>query len=333
MLVGIYIGIAIMGAIVAVVTGLSAPGCASKTNTARTLAPAMPREKVTAAPARPNRPVSLIAGIKKRLNWWQRRIHKKKVIVSASPPPIDASEELPTTGGTAIPKPDAAASDLLENMPPLPLGRERLAPASATEEPDVNVPDAPVAPALKMTIEETTEGPEPEPDVLDIAPVAVDSAVPDEELAVMAASELDVTDSSPGEPTPEVVPFAAAGEAETETALPELTAIELPLTVQNDQQISEEESEMNMSDDNVVEPVEVTAEDQSPEELEGTGEPSDEKDQKRPSSGNSIFDLFTEEIAEESETSKFAATLDDVDIHDLLKEAQNFKNKLGGTQG
>lgn len=334
MLVGIYIGIAIMGAIAAAVSCLSAPGAASKKNTPRTLAPAMPREKVTTAPVKPDRPASLIAGIKKRLNWWQRRIHNKKIIISSSPPPsIDASEELPKADGTATPEPNAAAPDLLENMPPLPLDRERLAPASATEESAVNIPDAPVTPAPEMTIEKTTEETDPAPAVPDITPVAVDSAVPDEERAVTAVSELYVTDSSPVEPTPEMVPFAAASEAETETTLPELAAIELPLEVQNNQQISEEEPEMNMSDGNMVEPVEATAEDQSPEESEGTGEPSDEKDQKRPSSGKSIFDLFTDEVAEESEISKFAATLDDVDVHDLLNEAQDFKNKLGGTQG
>jgi len=44
-----------------------------------------------------------------------------------------------------------------------------------------------------------------------------------------------------------------------------------------------------------------------------------------------MFSLFTEVTVEESGVSKLAETMEEVDVHGLLEDAQNFKNQLRGS--
>ena len=65
---------------------------------------------------------------------------------------------------------------------------------------------------------------------------------------------------------------------------------------------------------------------------EGAGEQNkapENAPQKEPSIGGGAFDLFKEEIIEDSNVGRFAAALDDVDAHDLLDEAHNLMNLFG----
>ncbi len=60
---------------------------------------------------------------------------------------------------------------------------------------------------------------------------------------------------------------------------------------------------------------------------------SDSKSQEQPATKDTVFDLFRDEVVEENNTSKLAAALNNVDIHDLLEEAQNLRNQLRGAVG
>ncbi len=55
-------------------------------------------------------------------------------------------------------------------------------------------------------------------------------------------------------------------------------------------------------------------------------EPADNQKSKT----DNLFDMFKDEIGEESEVSKFAANLDDIDAHDLLEQSQSLINYLSG---
>ena len=82
----------------------------------------------------------------------------------------------------------------------------------------------------------------------------------------------------------------------------------------------------------------VFAQDESDSEIESTeeqleGQASDEESQGQPKTEDTVLNLFTDEIVEESNISKFAAALDNVDVHDLLEEAQKLKNQLRGARG
>lgn len=80
------------------------------------------------------------------------------------------------------------------------------------------------------------------------------------------------------------------------------------------------------------------ANDEKPEHVEHDNseelnEASDDEKGEQPTTEDAVFDLFKGEIGEESKISKFAATLNDVDIHDLLNEAQSLINHLRGSRG
>ena len=64
-------------------------------------------------------------------------------------------------------------------------------------------------------------------------------------------------------------------------------------------------------------------------------EASDNKNQQQqqPATKDTVFDLFRDEVVEENNTSKLAAALNNVDVHDLLEEAQNLRNQLRGAVG
>ncbi len=53
-------------------------------------------------------------------------------------------------------------------------------------------------------------------------------------------------------------------------------------------------------------------------------------DENAQSKSDDLFDMFKDELAVESEASKFAANLDDIDVHDLLEESQSLINYLSG---
>lgn len=49
---------------------------------------------------------------------------------------------------------------------------------------------------------------------------------------------------------------------------------------------------------------------------------------EKPEGGSDVFSLFSEEDEEENEVSKFASNLDQVDVNNLLKEAENIQKYL-----
>ena len=69
----------------------------------------------------------------------------------------------------------------------------------------------------------------------------------------------------------------------------------------------------------------------SPEKPEEASESDDSDVQKQKPEGGDMFSLFTEVAVEESGASKLAETLEEVDVHGLLEDAQNFKNQLRGS--
>lgn len=46
-----------------------------------------------------------------------------------------------------------------------------------------------------------------------------------------------------------------------------------------------------------------------------------------------LLDMFKDEIVEETEAGKFASTLEDIDVHDLLEQSQSLINYLSGNGG
>lgn len=65
-----------------------------------------------------------------------------------------------------------------------------------------------------------------------------------------------------------------------------------------------------------------------PDELEGLD--SDDEDKGKPGGKNGVLDLFSTEIAEETGVSRFAESLEDVDIGKLLTDAQSLSRQLKG---
>ncbi|MEE8413138.1 MAG: hypothetical protein V3R96_01170, partial [Dehalococcoidales bacterium] len=61
--------------------------------------------------------------------------------------------------------------------------------------------------------------------------------------------------------------------------------------------------------------------------------PEEEPSATQPAKSNDLFDMFKDEMTEESEATKFAKNLEDIDAHDLLEEAQNLINYLSGYGG
>lgn len=119
---------------------------------------------------------------------------------------------------------------------------------------------------------------------------------------------------------------------------PEINAVPLSLdqAVPSVEPAGQEEPEVNTLDTSPAEPAE-SSQDQSQEEpelIEGEAEEpaSDSESQKQPKTEDSVFDLFKDEIVEESDISKLAVTLNNVDAHDVLEEAQNLINQLRGAR-
>lgn len=103
---------------------------------------------------------------------------------------------------------------------------------------------------------------------------------------------------------------------------------------------NEEESGVDMPDTIPAEESAESTQDQPQEELEpAEGEPeemdeiSDDEYQEQPKDKDAVLELFTGELAEESEVSKFAASLNNIDVHNLLEEAQDLINQLRGGRG
>ncbi len=74
----------------------------------------------------------------------------------------------------------------------------------------------------------------------------------------------------------------------------------------------------------------------APEEIEiPVQEPPSEESpaDNQKSKTDDLFDMFKDETGEESEVSKFAANLDDINAHDLLEQSQNLINYLSGNGG
>lgn len=93
-----------------------------------------------------------------------------------------------------------------------------------------------------------------------------------------------------------------------------------------------EKDSLNAIDDLPVEEAE-PGQDPPPEEAEipvqelsAEEAPADNQQSKT----DDLFDMFKDEMAEESEVSKFAANLDDIDAHDLLEQSQSLINYLSG---
>ena len=68
-------------------------------------------------------------------------------------------------------------------------------------------------------------------------------------------------------------------------------------------------------------------------ELEELNETSDNGSQKQKTTTGDLSDLFTDEFVEEDDVSKLAKSLNDVDVHDLIREGRNLVNELKGTKG
>lgn len=102
---------------------------------------------------------------------------------------------------------------------------------------------------------------------------------------------------------------------------------------------NEEETEVNMINNFPAESAESTRgwpqEELEPVEYkpEETDEAPDNEYQEQVKTKDDVFDLFTAEMVEESDVNKFAATLNNVDVYDLLKEAQSLTNRLRGAPG
>jgi len=99
--------------------------------------------------------------------------------------------------------------------------------------------------------------------------------------------------------------------------------------------INEEEPEANMIDSYTAESAQLTQEQLEPteDEPEEMDEASDNDYQEQPTKEDAVLDLFADEIVEESNISRFAESLDNIDAHDLLEEAQTLMNRLRGGRG
>ena len=115
-----------------------------------------------------------------------------------------------------------------------------------------------------------------------------------------------------------------ADEPESEGNMVDTAPVEPEQGLSNVAPVSEPETEVNMTDSS---PAELAKSNQEPlpEGLE-RAEPESEEEykapdnepQEQPEAKKDVIDMFMDEMVEESETSKFASTLDNVDVHDLL---------------
>lgn len=72
------------------------------------------------------------------------------------------------------------------------------------------------------------------------------------------------------------------------------------------------------------------SDDESEEGPESTSDGAGGESKKQPAGQDAMFDLFTAQVDEDSNIGKLAASLDDVDIGDIMGDAQDLVRKLGG---
>ena len=134
------------------------------------------------------------------------------------------------------------------------------------------------------------------------------------------------------------LPAVQEAVAEEPASDKQATAIEpdaSPALSSSDQEVSGEESDGEAAESEVIStsPAETDeiSQNQLVEEVESTGidkaekaeEVSENENPSPPKPKDSIFDMFTEEAIEESESSKLAAKLDNTDASDILSEARD----------
>jgi len=72
------------------------------------------------------------------------------------------------------------------------------------------------------------------------------------------------------------------------------------------------------------------SEDESEKELDPADDNSSDETQKQRPSGDAMLDLFTTEVEEDDTVGKLAATMDNVDVNDIMSDAQSLINQLKG---
>ena len=122
--------------------------------------------------------------------------------------------------------------------------------------------------------------------------------------------EVNILDTFPAKPEPGIAPVRPATEQVSEVNTIKILPAE---SVESTQDQAQEELEL----------VEY-----EPEEIDKA---SENEAPEQPKAKDTVFDLFTDEITEESDVGKFAATLGDVESHDLLEKPQALMNPLRGT--
>ena len=90
--------------------------------------------------------------------------------------------------------------------------------------------------------------------------------------------------------------------------------------------LSEDESEKEL------EPADENSNDEPQKQLEPADENSNDETQKQRPSGDAMLDLFATEVEEDDTVGKLAASLDDVDVNDIMSEAQSLINQLKGSK-
>ncbi len=148
-------------------------------------------------------------------------------------------------------------------------------------------------------------------------------------------------DTAPSSPDQQPVDKGIAINEQFSTPLPGVTSSESGINaapsfpdqgVPNVEPANKEEPEVNTLSTLPAELAE-SSQDLPQEEPAEVSAASDDEYREQPKSTDSVFDLFTSDMAEESDVSKFAANLNDVDVHDLSGEAQDFINRLKGAKG
>jgi hypothetical protein len=167
-----------------------------------------------------------------------------------------------------------------------------------------------------------------------------DTGTPPEEELPAVFPEVTVPELQPDAPsslpdieTPDIVPVSE----ETEVNVMDNLMMNQEQTLSESEQLTVEETIIEPRDDLPDETAATGGE--QPQEEQGTSVFEPEKEEtsggeeqpEKVKSDDNMFDLFTEEVLEESDVSKLAATLNNVDIDDLLEEVYNTKKYLGGS--
>jgi hypothetical protein len=167
-----------------------------------------------------------------------------------------------------------------------------------------------------------------------------DTGTPPEEELPAVFPEVTVPELHPDAPsslpdieTPDIVPVSEG----TEVNVMDNLMMNQEQTLSESEQLTVEETIIEPRDDLPDETAATGGE--QPQEEQGTSVFEPEKEEtsggeeqpEKVKSDDNMFDLFTEEVLEESDVSKLAATLNNVDIDDLLEEVYNTKKYLGGS--